>query len=50
MMLTHGVAPEGLLLSTLVYVPKNKRGNECDSNSYRQIVVYLEHIKHYYFR
>ena len=27
MMLTHGVAPQGLLLSTLVSIPKNKRGN-----------------------
>ena len=25
MMLTHGVAPQGLLLSTLVPIPKNKR-------------------------
>ena len=33
MMLTHGVAPQGLLLSTLVPIPKNKRGNKCDSNN-----------------
>ena len=43
MVLTHGVTPQGLLLSTLVPIPKNKRGNKCDSNNYRQIakVVYL---------
>ncbi len=38
-MLTHGVAPEGLLLSTLVPIIKNKRGNKCDSNNYRQIAI-----------
>ena len=38
-MLTHGVAPQGLLLSTLVPIPKNKRGNRCDSNNYRQIAI-----------
>ena len=27
-MLTHGVAPAGLLLSTLVPIPKIKRGNK----------------------
>ena len=39
MMLTHGVAPQSLLLSTLVPIPKNKRGNKCDSNNYRQIAI-----------
>ena len=39
MMLTHGVAPQGLLLSTLVPIPKNKGGNKCDSNNYRQIAI-----------
>ena len=39
MMLTHGVAPQGLLLSTLVSIPKNKRDNKCDSNNYRQIAI-----------
>ena len=39
MMLTHGVAPQGLLLSTLVHIPKNKRSNKCDSNNYRQIAI-----------
>ena len=39
MMLTHGVAPQGLLLSTLVPIPKNKRGNTCDSNNNRQIAI-----------
>ena len=38
-MLTHGVAPAGLLLSTLVPIPKNKRGNKSDSNNYRQIAI-----------
>ena len=39
MMLTHGVAPQGVLLSTLVPIPINKRGNKCDSNNYRQITI-----------
>ena len=40
MMLTHGVAPQDVLLSTLVPIPKNKRGNTiCDSNNYRQIAI-----------
>ena len=38
-MLIHGVAPVGLLLSTLVPIPKIKRGNKCDSNIYRQIAI-----------
>ena len=38
-MLTHGVAPDGLLLSTLVHIPKNTRGNEGDSNNYRQLAI-----------
>ena len=43
-MLIHGVAPGGLLLSTLVLIPKNKRGNKTDSNNYRamQLVAYWE--------
>ena len=31
-MLTHGVGPAGLQLSTLVPIPKNKSGNKSDSN------------------
>ena len=38
-MLTHGIAPSGLLLSTMVPVPKNKRGNKSDSNNYRAIAI-----------
>ena len=38
-MLNHGVAPTGLLLSTLFPIPKNKRGNKCDSDNYRQIAI-----------
>ena len=38
-MLTHGVAPAGLLLSTLVHLSKNKRGNKSDSNKFRQIAI-----------
>ena len=34
-MLIHG----DLLLSTLVPIPKNKRGNKCNSNNYRQIAI-----------
>ena len=39
MMLTHGVAPQDVLLSTLVPIPKNKRGNKCDFTNYRQIAI-----------
>ena len=35
-MLSHGVAPSGLLLSTMVPVPKDKRG---DSSNYRAIAI-----------
>ena len=38
-MLIHGVAPGGLLLSTLVPIPKNKRGSKTDSNNYRAIAI-----------
>ena len=38
-MLIHGVAPGGLLLSTLVPIPKNKIGNKTDSNNYRAIAI-----------
>ena len=33
-MLIHGVVPGDLLLSTLVPIPKNKRGSKTDSNNY----------------
>ena len=38
-MLSHGTAPAGLLLSTLVSLIKNKRGNKWDSNNYRAIAI-----------
>ena len=38
-MLIHGIAPSGLLLSMLVPIPKNKRGNCCNSDNYRQIAI-----------
>ena len=38
-MLTHGVAPATTLISTLVSIPKNKRGNKNNSNNYRQIAI-----------
>ena len=38
-MLTHGIAPSGLLLSALVPIPKNIRGNRCNSDNYRQIAI-----------
>ena len=34
-MLCHGIAPTGFLLSKIVPIPKNKRGNKCDSNNYQ---------------
>ena len=38
-MLSHGTAPAGFLLSTMVPLIKNKRGNKCDSNNYRAIAI-----------
>ena len=38
-MLMHGVPPAGLLMSPLVPIPKNWRGNKCDSDNYRQIAI-----------
>ena len=38
-MLSHGVAPTGLLLSTMVPVPKDKRGSKSGSNNYRAIAI-----------
>ena len=38
-MLSHGVAPTGLLLSTMVHVSKDKRGSKSDSNNYRAIAI-----------
>ena len=43
MMLTHGVAPESLLRSTLVSIPKYEGGNTYDSSNYRQISVSSVH-------
>ena len=36
-MLSHGVPPAGLLLSTMGPVPKDKRGSMSNSNNYRAI-------------
>ena len=38
-MLTHGIPPSGLLLSTIIPIPKNKRGNMSDSSNYRAIAL-----------
>ena len=38
-MLTHGVAPSGLLLSTMIPVPKDKRASKSNSNNYRSIAI-----------
>ena len=38
-MLTHGVALSGLLLSTMIPVPKDKRASKSDSNNYRAIAI-----------
>ena len=38
-MLMHGVSTAGLLISSLVPIPKNKRGNKGDSENYRQIAI-----------
>ena len=38
-MLTHGMPPSGLLLSTIVPIHKNKRGNLSDSSNYIAIAL-----------
>ena len=38
-MLMHGVPQAGLLISSLVLIPKYKRGNKCDSENYRQNAI-----------
>ena len=38
-MLIHGVSHGDSLVSTLVPIPKSKRGNNCNSNNYRQISI-----------
>ena len=38
-MLVHGVAPAGLLLSTMIPIPKSKRGQKCSSDNYRAIAL-----------
>ena len=39
-MLMHGIAPSGLLLSTLVPIPKNKRDNSCNSVDLLQVAIF----------
>ena len=36
---SHGVAPSGLLLSSMVPVPKDKLGNKRDFSNYRAITI-----------
>ena len=38
-MISHGSAPEGLRLSTLIPIPKNKRKSLNDSDNYRAIAL-----------
>ena len=38
-MLTHGVSPDGLFISTLMPIAKNMRYNKFESNNYRQIAI-----------
>ena len=43
-LLTHGVAPVALSLSTLVPIPKNTRVNNCDYRNYTQIAFVPSNI------
>ena len=38
-MLVHGIAPNSMLLATMVPIPKNKRKSLCDSDNYRSIAL-----------
>ena len=38
-MLCHGIAPTVFLLSKLVLIPKNKRGNKCNSNNIGRLLL-----------
>ena len=38
-MITHGYQPQTLLLATVTSIPKDNRGNLCDSNNYRGIAL-----------
>ena len=38
-MLSHGTSLSGLLLSTMIPIPQNRRGNKSDSNNYRAICL-----------
>ena len=39
LMLKHGYAPEDMLMSTVVPIPKNKKKSLNDSNNYRGIAL-----------
>ena len=51
-MLVHCVAPAGLLLSTMIPIPKSKRGQKCSSDNYREIALgsLIGNIKYYYLK
>ena len=38
-MITHGYQPQSMLLGTITSIPKDSRGNLCDSNNYRGITL-----------
>ena len=38
-MITHGHQPQSMLLATITSIPKDARGNLCDSNCYRGITL-----------
>ena len=40
LMFSHGYAPSTLLSSTIVSIPKDNRGNLCDSQNYRGIALF----------
>ncbi len=38
-MTVHGYNAENLLISTMIYLPKDHKANICDSNNYRGICL-----------
>ncbi len=49
-MTVHGYNAENLLISTMIYLPKDHKANICDSNNYRGICLcsYINKLLEWY--